>query len=74
MMLFVCGYLRFDTEEKEEVWGQISSSTRGSGGQFAKAKLRVLILLPGHLVRNYRHEYLVVCNISHSAQPVPSAS
>ena len=63
MMLFVCGYFRFDTEEVEELCWQVFSSTR---------KLQFLILLPGHIVRNVVHDYLIVCNISHSAQPVPS--
>ena len=72
MMLGFRGYFSFNIEEVEEVCGQISSSARYSEGYLSKAKLRVLVLLPGPVVCSNKHEYLVVCNISHSAQPVPS--
>ena len=72
MMVGLRGYFSFNVEEVEEVCGQISSSTRDSGGFLSKAKLIVLIILPGPVVCDDRHEYPLVCNISHSAQPVPS--
>ena len=73
MMPDFCGYFCFNTEEVEEVCEQNSSSTRSSAGHLSKAKVRVLILLPpGHVVRNEKYECHVFYNISHSAQPVPS--